>query len=250
MGKLFADSCLEMSEIDTYRGKMQNTHLRTNAAGVESDLYMIPFQLGSDLVLKSISNPALKVKTTIYGAVPGQMVIIEEPLFSLNQRFAGLSAEFVCAYLHGNHLFKFKSKFIKHLFKNVIGIAYPIDIERVQIRSSTRIPVNIETEVVLGTMGETISGRIADISEGGCRLELPRLIQAQRGSKFYLSFTLPDNQNIDNLACAVMRVKYLSDNTVVGVSFAGPAQDTMKVEKFCRLCVTALALEASPDTYS
>ena len=104
---------------------MQNTYLKTGAAGVESDLYMIPFQLGSDLVLKSISNPALKVKTTIYGAVPGQMIIIEEPLFSLNQRFTGLPAEFVCAYLHGNHLFKFNSKFIRHLFKNVIGIAYP-----------------------------------------------------------------------------------------------------------------------------
>jgi c-di-GMP-binding flagellar brake protein YcgR len=229
---------------------MQNTHLKTGAAAVESDLYMIPFQLGSDLVLKTISNPAIKVKTTIYGAVPGRMLIIEEPLFSLNRRFAGLSDEFVCAYLHGNHLFKFKSKFIRHLFKNVIGIAYPIDVERVQIRSSTRIPVNIETEVVLGAMGETVSGRIVDISEGGCRLELPGLIKAQRGARFYLSFTLPDNQDIDNLACAVMRVKHLSDNTIVGLSFSRHAHDNMKVEKFCKVCVTALALEASPDTYS
>ena len=229
---------------------MQNTYLKTGAAAVESDLYMIPFRLGSDLVLKSISNPVLNVKTTIYGAVPGQMIIIEEPLFSLNQRFAGLSAEFVCAYLHGNHLFKFNSKFIRHLFKNVIGIAYPIDVERVQIRSSTRIPVNIETEVVLGAMGETISGRIADISEGGCRLELPGLIQAQRGTRFYISFTLPDNQDIDNLACAVMRVRHLPDNTIVGVSFSRHAHDNMKVEKFCKACITALALEANPDTYS
>ena len=229
---------------------MHNIHLKRGAAAVDRVLYMIPFKLGSDLVLRSISNPALKVKTTIYGAVPGQMIIIEEPLFSLNQRFAGNSEEFACAYLHGNHLFKFKSKFTKRLFKNVIGIAYPIDVERVQVRSSTRIPVDIETEVVLGAMGETISGRIADISEGGCRLELPKLIYTQRGSKFYLSFTLPDNQNIDNMACAVMRVKHLSDNTIVGVSFSGSAQDTMKIEKFCRLCVTALALEANPDTYS
>jgi c-di-GMP-binding flagellar brake protein YcgR len=229
---------------------MQNIHLKTGAAAVESDLYMIPFQLGSDLVLKSIFNPALKVKTTIYGAVPGRMIIIEEPLFSLNQRFAGLTAEFVCAYLHGNHLFKFNSKFIKQLFRNVIGIAYPIDVERVQIRSSTRIPVNIETEVVLGAMGETISGRIADISEGGCRLELTGSIQAQRGARFYLSFTLPDNQDIDNIACAVMRVRHLSDNTVVGLSFSGHAHDNMKVEKFCKVYVTALALETSPDTYS
>jgi len=229
---------------------MKNTNLKTDVAGVASDLYMIPFQFGSDLVLKSISNPSLKVKTTIYGAVPGQMLIIEEPLFSLNERFAGLSAEFVCAYLHGNHLFKFKSKFIKHLFKNVIGIDYPIEVDRVQIRSSTRIPINIETEVVLGTRDGTISGRMADISEGGCLLELPKLIHTQSGSQFNLSFTLPDNRSIDNLACAVMRVRHLSDKTIVGVRFSGPAQAIMKVEKFCKFCVTALALEASPDTYS
>jgi c-di-GMP-binding flagellar brake protein YcgR len=229
---------------------MQNTHLKTDAAGVASDLYMIPFQLGSDLVLKSVSNPAFKTKTTIYGAVPGRVIIIEEPLFSVNDRFAGLSLEFVCAYLHGNHLFKFKSKFIKHLFKNVIGIAYPIDVERVQIRSNTRIPVNIETEVVLGTRDRTISGRMADISEGGCLLELPRSIYTQSGSQFKLSFILPDTRSIYNLACTVMRVRHLSDKIIVGLRFSGPPQAIMEVEKFCKLYVTALALEASPDTYS
>jgi len=221
---------------------MQNTHLKTEAAKGEGDLRTLPFQLGSELALVSISNPALKAKTAVYGAVPGRMIIIEEPRFALSERFADPSSEFMCAYLHGNHILKFRSKFIKHLLMNVIGIDYPLEVERIQIRSSTRIAVNIETEVLLGTKYGTISGRMADISKGGCRLELPKLIQAQKGSKFYLSFTLPDNQSIDNLACAVMLVKQLSDKTVVGVRFSTRSQAIMKVEKFCKLCVTAQVL--------
>jgi c-di-GMP-binding flagellar brake protein YcgR len=236
-------------QLDSSGSKTQNTHLKTNAAAMENDLYIIPFQLGSDLVLKSISNPAHKAKTTIYGAVPGQMIIIEEPLFSLCNRVAGLSEELVCAYLHGKHLLTFKSNFVRRLFKNVIGIAYPGEVERVQIRSSMRIPVNIETEVVLGTGDETISARVADISEGGCLLELPDSIQTQSGSRFNISFTLPDDQGIDNLACVVMRVRHLTDKAMVGVRFSGPAQATMKIGKFCKLCVTALALETRRDTY-
>ncbi len=221
---------------------MQNIHLKTDEAGAAGDLHMIPFQLGSQLVLKSILNPALKAKTTVYGVVPGQMIIIEEPVFSLKERFAGLCQAFVCGYLHGNHLLKFKSKFMKHLFTNVIGIGYPKDIERIEIRSSTRIPLNIETEVHVETKEGTIPGRIADISAEGCRLELPKIVEAQKGSKFHLSFTLPDNQSIDNLICTVMIVEHLHDNTTVEISFFGPAQTIMKVERFCKLCATALAL--------
>jgi len=178
------------------------------------------------------------------------MIIIEEPRFALSERFADPSSEFMCAYLHGNHILKFRSKFIKHLIMNVIGIDYPLEVERIQIRSSTRIAVNIETEVLLGTKYGTISGSMADISKGGCRLELPKLIDTRRGSKVHLRFTLPDNQSIDNLACAVMNVKHLNDNTILGVSFSGPAQAIMKVERFCELCATALALEARQDNFS
>jgi c-di-GMP-binding flagellar brake protein YcgR len=208
---------------------------------------MIPLQLGSVLVLKSTLNPALKSKTTVYGAVPGQMIIIDEPLFSLGERFAGRSGELVCAFLHGKQLLKFKSKFIKHLFKNVIGIDYPTEVERFQIRSSTRIPVNIETEVVTGTGVGTISGRMADISEGGCRLEFSRIIQVQKGAKLRLGFTLPDNQRINSLACTVMRVRHHFNNTVFGLRFSGPAKAVGRIEKFCKICVTALALRERGD---
>ena len=217
---------------------MLDTIFENEAAGSESDLYIIPFELGSEIVLKSTTNPALKEKTTVYGAVPGRMIMVEEPLFSLSERFAGLSEGFSCGYLHGNHLLRFESKFNKRLFANVIGIDYPKKVERIRIRSSTRIPVNIETQVFLGAEDETISATMVDISEGGCRLEFPSLTETQVGSKFGVTFMLPDNQDVDNLTCSVRNMEHFHENEAaqVGVSFSGPGQAIMKVKNFCKLC--------------
>jgi len=216
---------------------MQETSLAIDTREQGGNPCVIPFRLGSDLVLKSILNPALKTRTTIYGAVPGQMIIIEEPSFFLNERYSDLSEGFTCAYLHGIYLFTFQSTFVKHLFNNVIGITYPTKVERIQIRSSKRIAVNIEGEIVLSTKAGSVSAIIDDMSKGGCRLLISKLIQIQKGAKFYLTFVLPDNHNIDNLICKVMNVtcNYDKNTTIVGVSFVGPSQTIAKIENFYRL---------------
>lgn len=81
---------------------MRNTLLKTNGVGAGAGSHAVPFQLRSELVLKSTVNPALEAKTTVYGVVPGEMIIVEEPLFSLNERFAGISGELACARMHLN----------------------------------------------------------------------------------------------------------------------------------------------------
>jgi len=217
---------------------MQDTNLRIDARREVENLDTIPFRLGSDLILRSILNPALKTKTTIYGAVPGQMIIIEEPLFSLNERYSGTPEGFTCAYLHGVHLFTFQSTFIQHLFKNIIGIEYPTKIERIQIRSNARIAVDIESEIVLGIKPGSMSASMEDVSMGGCKLVLSKLIRIQKGSKFYLTCTLPDNNNIDNLVCRVMNVSFRHEKniTIIGVRFLGPSHTVAKIENFCKLC--------------
>ncbi len=199
----------------------------------------IPFRLGSELALKSIVNPTLKAKTTLYGVVPCQAIIIEEPLFSLNERLSGLSEGFSCGYMHGNYLYTFKSNYSRRLFKNVIAAEFPQEVRRVQIRSSTRIPVNIESKADLGTSVGTLSGRIEDISERGCRLQLPGLIEKPRGTKFSLSFKLPDGRLIDDMSCEVMNMKYQQDERVtkIGTIFCGPEQTVMKVQEFCRMAL-------------
>jgi hypothetical protein len=203
----------------------------------KDDFYVIPFRLGADIVLKAAVNPSLKTKSTVYGSVPGQIIMVEEPQFALNERFTFICQQFECVYLHNVYLFKFKSEFIKEIIPCVIGIGYPTEVERVQIRAYARMPVAIETEVFLGTKDGTVTAVMEDLSVGGCRLQLPRLVQVQKGAKFQLSFLMPDNTIIKNLVCVVMNIKFLhgKKSTVIGACFAEPSATVKKIEQFCRL---------------
>jgi len=216
---------------------MQSANLnKVTAAGEELH---IPFQLGSELVLRSNTDPTLKAKTTLYGVIPGKAIIFEEPLFSLDERFSGESECFTFGYMHGNYLYTFKSRYIIRMFKNVIGAEFPQEVRRFQIRSSTRIPVNIESEADLGTEFGTLPGRMDDISESGCRLQLPGLIRIQKGSKLSLSFKLPDGKVVDHMLCAVVKIKYFKEAefTVIGIKFCGPEQTILTVQEFCRMAL-------------
>ena len=219
---------------------MRDSHSNHKEAGGEA--WHVPFQLGSELALKSLQNAALKTKATLYGVVPGQMIILEEPVFNLNERLSGLSEDFACGYIRGNYLYTFKSRFIKNLLPNVICAEYPWEVKRIQIRASTRIPVNIEVEVVLGAKFGSVSGRMEDISETGCRVRLPGPVLMPKGSKFHLSFILPDDQQVEDILCTVMNFRHYQDvkATAVGVSFRGPERNMQKVQKFCRSVLCSL----------
>ncbi len=204
----------------------------------KDDPFIIPFTLGAELAVKSITRPLMKAMTTVYGAVPSRMIVIEEPRFPLeDDSFSILTEQFDCAYRHHIHLIKFKSRFVRHLFDNVIGFEYPKDVELVQFRAHPRIPVTFETEVFTGTKEGVFTAVIEDVSAGGCRLLLPKLFRVSKGTRLHLSFTLPDGQYVDNLCCAVMNVKLLNAREAarIGVSFLEPAQAIKKVEIFCGL---------------
>ncbi|MGC9195287.1 MAG: flagellar brake protein [Syntrophobacteraceae bacterium] len=210
---------------------------KTETEDEKDDFYVIPLRLGADIVLKAAVNPSLKTKSTVYGAVPGQMIMVEEPQFVLNERFTFICQEFECVYLHNVYLYKFRSDFIKEIIPSVIGIGYPVAVERVQIRAYARMPVAIETEVFLGAKEGTVTALMEDLSVGGCRLQLPRLVQVQKGANFQLSFIMPDNTIVKNLICVVRNIKVLHGKkaTVIGACFAEGSPVVNKIEQFCRL---------------
>lgn len=209
----------------------------TETEDQKDNFYLIPFRLGADIVLKAAVNPLLRAKGTVYGAVPGQVIMVEEPQFVLNERFTFICEEFECVYLHNIHLIKFKSEFVKEIISGVIAITYPKAVERVQIRAHARLSVDIETEVFLGTKDGTCTAVMEDLSVGGCRLQLPMLVQVPKGAKFNLSFTMPDNTIIKNLSCVVMNIKLVHGKkiTVIGARFAKSSPAVRKIEQFCRL---------------
>lgn len=199
----------------------------------------IPFQLGSTLVLQSLDNIAHKANTKILGVVPGQFIIIEDPIFAVNDRLsATITGEFNCVYFHEGCAYRFRSRFNRVIIKNVVCIDFPGEVAAQQLRKHPRVCVVLDTDITIGSAKQPVKGDVRDISEGGCCLELPSLIPIVKGTEIHLNFELPDNQKIEGILCAVMNTEYLYAwrRTKVGVSFSGPDRELQKINKFCQMC--------------
>lgn len=212
--------------------------LKSEAPDTQKCSPRIPFHLGAELILKSLSNADQKSKTTVVGVVHGQIIMIDEPLFSMFERMSGSSEGFTCAYLSGNHLYKFRSRFKKRLYKNIVGIDYPDEAEVLKIRSSARTNVNLKADVLWSAENAPAPGDMIDISEGGCRLALSQACEVAKGDVLHLTFTLPDGQSIENLPCTVMNISHLQDQQLklAGLSFSTADSQSALIKSFCRLC--------------
>ncbi|MHC1728345.1 MAG: flagellar brake protein [Syntrophobacteraceae bacterium] len=197
----------------------------------------IPFHLGAQIVLRSGTNPAHRAKTKILGVLENEFIMIETPVFAVSDNISAIvEGTFFCLYLHEGYLFTFQSTFRKEFLKNVILIQYPPTFELEQLRKHPRIRVNLEASV--SGQGFSASGRIKDISEGGCLLELPKG-SIMKGSKFLLTFTLPNDEPVTGVECRVMNAKFfhVRQLTEAGVGFSGPPAELAKIRELCRFCM-------------
>jgi c-di-GMP-binding flagellar brake protein YcgR len=200
---------------------------------------IIPFQFGASLMLKSLTNLAHKAKAKVLGVIPDDFIIIEKPVFAVNERLsASISGDFLCVYCHDGCVYKFRSRFREVPIKNIVCIEFPIHFEAQQLRKYPRVKVNLEAEIAVANSGQFLTGDITDISEGGCCLEFPSLIPVVKGAVLDINFTLPDNQMIEHMQCTVMNTNYSYAwrRTQFGVSFAGPGSEIDKIGNFCRMC--------------
>ena len=203
-----------------------------------SNFKKIPFQLGSDLVVRSPSNPAHKTKSKVVGVVENSFVIIETPIFAISDNISAIvEGMIICSYAFEGYLFTFNSQFQKHFSKNIICIDYPHEFDVEQVRKYPRIRVNLDVEVVLDE--QKITGRIRDISEDGCLLELPKMVSVFRGIEVSVTFTLPNDELVKDLRCRVRNTKVfqLRKYTALGVMFLEPRTEIQKVEELCRFCM-------------
>ena len=199
----------------------------------------IPFRFGDTLMLQSLANHAHKAKPKVLGIIPNDFIIIEKPVFAVNERLsAAISGDFLCVYFHEGCVYKFRSRFRDVPIKNVTCIDFPAEFDARQLRKYPRIKVNLEAEIAVGKAGQLIKGDIVDVSEGGCCLEFPRLIPAVKGTVMEANFTLPDNQLIEHMQCVVMNTgySYAWRRTQFGLSFSEPDTEIDKIRKFCRMC--------------
>ena len=86
----------------------------------------IPFQLGSEILLRSSSHPSHKTKSKIIGVLEKEFIMIEDPVFAISDNITAIvEDDFLVAYMHEGYLFTFRSRFNKKLIRNIVCIDYP-----------------------------------------------------------------------------------------------------------------------------
>ena len=199
----------------------------------------IPFEFGVPLTLQSLSNLAHKAKPKVLGIIPDDFIIIEDPVFAVNDRIsATITGDIICIYLHEGCVYKFRSRFRDIPIKDVACIDFPIEFETQQLRKYPRVKVNLEADISLADTSQAIKADIVDISEGGCCVEFQSLIPTVKGASASAKFTLPDNQLIERIQCVVANTNYSYAwrRTQFGLSFSGPETEMEKIRKFCKMC--------------
>jgi len=199
----------------------------------------IPFQLGAPLRLRSITEPIVKAQTTVVGVLPGTAILVEEPVFSSEDRIEGrVGGDILCAYMKDGCVYRFRSRFREVLLYDTVCIDYPKTFKADQLRMHPRIKVNLEAVSVIGEQQRLMNGEIKDISMGGCCLELPGVIPVSVGMTVTITFELPNDVCVDDIDCIIRNIQfsYEDKKTQIGLSFIGPIEESSKISKFCEMC--------------
>jgi c-di-GMP-binding flagellar brake protein YcgR len=198
----------------------------------------VPFQLDSEILLRSPSHPSHKAKSKIIGVLEKEFIMIENPVFAISENITAIvEGDFLVAYLHDGYLFTFKSRFNKKLIRNIICIDYPATFEVEQLRKEQRVRVNLEAALIISDLN--LSGHVKDISETGCSFELPKIISLFKGLGLIATFTLPNDVLIKDLQCMISIVKYnqIHRKTEIGVTFSSPANEIAKIRELVHFCM-------------
>ncbi|MEM5788016.1 MAG: PilZ domain-containing protein [Syntrophobacteraceae bacterium] len=200
----------------------------------------LPLAIGGELIVRSLSNPALRTKSKIVGAMHNEYILITEPVMKINERLgASIDGGLLCSYFTGGNLYTFRSKCRQSILKNVTVIDYPGKLDIKQIRSHRRIRVNIETEFVGPANHTPVLADMVDISHGGCRLVFEPAIALLKDMHATITFSLPNEQMVRKMRCQVMSVSRLrgQDSLEAGLKFIGPASAIDTIRSFCEFCM-------------
>lgn len=199
----------------------------------------LPLEIGTELFVESIEHKLARVKSRILGARHGDFIIIEIPTVQFSDRlFSKLTGRIRCRMMQEGEVYDFLSGVQKHLDDGLCLIDYPESFQQTRLRANPRIRISVETRLVINRERDTLEAIMIDIGAGGCKLVLPSLRGIAQETPVTLSFTLPDDSNIEDLNGIVrnVRIAKLAKRTELGVSFLDPPSELAKVASFCNFC--------------
>jgi len=213
---------------------------KQNTEGSGKPMKKLPLIIECELFVRSLGQDQLKTRTRILGGRHGDFILIEDPIFHINERLTALpEKEFVCSFFHDGDIYRFQTRIQQVMGRGLSLIDYPDQFQVENVRKHHRIQVNIETHFVAQGSRETVSGTIRDVSEGGCYLLVPALMSAFQNMLCKVSFVLPDGQQIAGVDAKVRTVRMikLKRVTELGLEFLGPREHLAKIASFCRFCL-------------
>lgn len=200
----------------------------------------LPLVISTEILIQSVDHKLASAKSRILGARHGDFIIIDNPVLQFCDRlFSKLTGNIRCSYLLEGEVYGFLSRVRKQMEEGLCLIEYPKTFEQTRLRNHPRIRVNIETRMVVGQGHEPMLVTMADISATGCRVVVPHLFGVAVNTLCMLSFTLPNNVDVEDLKGAIcnLRMTKLAKKTEIGIKFLEPPSEVEKIRSFCRFCL-------------
>lgn len=197
----------------------------------------IPIAIEEKIVVRSRQNDTIKVSCRVLGAWHGKFLIIEDPVFRVNERLSiPIEGDVLCWYLFGGDVYQFMSKVLGSYSEGFALLEYPDAVQIDKLRRYPRIPMKLQTQIQVENSRGSLRSTMNDISTGGCSLTINSLEVIAKNTACKLSFTLPDGQKVSGLeaAACTCRTHVLKKTTAVGLKFLGPVDQIEIISSFCR----------------
>ncbi len=191
-----------------------------------------PLVPGELLILeRQVGGQRLKGATSYIGRQGHRYLLADLPLVNGSPIFSTAGCPCVVRFLDQGVMFGFQST-VEHISFHptpVIYIAYPDQVERVNLRKEKRVKVNLAAELryLAGDEAKSVPGRIADVSYSGCRVMVDRAFDLH--DRVDLNIMIEEGKTIEISSSTVRNLTTLGGgHYALGLQFTeepGPWQD-------------------------
>lgn len=174
---------------------------------------------------RSVAGRDLRTSVALVGVKPGHFLIIEQPVFFRGTLFSAVGCDCVVRLVHQGVIYGFTTEVLhlQHRPWPLVYLAYPPMVERVNLRSEERYPVQVRSTVFYRDVDDfqSVAGMMTDLSLSGCRIDCPLFIDTDEGLE--LSFRLDERSASDRLPAIVRHYRRQASGVFdYGVMFRQP----------------------------
>jgi len=189
-----------------------------------------PFSVGLTVNMQTALDRYKKTRFPVYlvGWICPQLLITYHQQFDTGILALPKGTEMIARYLHEGQIYGFVTKLFYKQSEpfHIWFFEYPMEIEVINLRSSSRLPITIEIKT---SDGEIYFSK--DISRQGASLMLSAqslALERKVGDIVTLHFRLPDETVIEGIKATIVRLHTEHNHLQAGVKFTGDQPGKLK----------------------